>query len=591
MRNFFKFYENNFASISITIISLVIIILLSNSDTNTLAIMSLFVIVGLYILLFVKHLKLKISLNKNQLFESIDDKNIQVNMAYATIDQSFKIIDFNNHFLKECNYEKKNLLGKNLFDILSTESINVLKDIEEHGNFKGIIESCRDKQQNFHSLIIEPIKNQSKKEYIAKYNNLSNSLKTEQELKAQFLIDKTTGLATKSKLLDDLENIKNPKFGNNTLIYIHIDDFDEINEYFGMDAGNKILSHLASWLTNKLPTKNSTLYKLDLNSFAILITQRLNVVKLDDFLKKISHEIEKESFYFKKTELNLSFTLGASHCKTDMVKCTYLALKDAQNLKKSYKIYDKSCQHEERFVKNIKMSQNIKNAITENRVVPFFQPIYNLKTDKIEKFESLIRIQNKGSGYLKPIEFLDVAKKSKLYLSLSHSMIKSSFEKVESSNIPITINISIDDILDKRVSNFILRKLNNTNIGHLITFEILESEQIDNYVRVINFIKKIKILGCKVAIDDFGSGYSNFEQLLKLDVDYLKIDGSLIRNINTNKDNEIMTKSIVSFAKEMGIKTIAEFVSSKEIYDKVKLLGIDYAQGYHIGRPSPRLGK
>jgi len=90
-----------------------------------------------------------------------------------------------------------------------------------------------------------------------------------------------------------------------------------------------------------------------------------------------------------------------------------------------------------------------------------------------------------------------------------------------------------------------------------------------------------------VAIDDFGSGYSNFEQLLKLDIDYIKIDGSLIKDITTNRENEIVTKTIVSFAKELGIKTIAEFVSTEDTFNKVKSLGIDYAQGYYIGKPAP----
>ncbi len=590
MHNFFKLLKANFAYISIGIIIFVIILLLSSSSTNSYIMMLVFALVGLYSLLFIKHRNLLKCVNANKFFEPINIQSLKENIAYATIDQSFNIIDFNDSFVKESQHEQKNLLGKNLFKVISTDSKNVLKHINENGSFKGIIESSKEDQKTFHSLIIQPTKFASKREYLITYNDLSNSLKTEQELKAQFLIDRTTGLSTKSKLIDDLELIKNPTFGSNTLIYINIDSFDEINEYFGMDAGNKILSHVGNWLMQALPSKQAQLYKLDLDSFAILITKKFSVIELDEYLKKISQEIEKENFYFKKTALNISFTLGASHCKTDMVKCAYLALKDAQNLKRSYKIYDKSCQHEERFVKNIKMSQTIKDAITENRVVPFFQPIYNLKTNEVEKFESLIRIQNRNEGYLKPADFLEVAKKSKLYLSLSQSMIKSSFEKLENSNFPITINISVDDILDKKVSSFILRKLNNTNIGHLITFEILESEQIENYIRVVNFIKKVKILGCKIAIDDFGSGYSNFEQLLKLDVDYLKIDGSLIRNINTNKDNEIMTKSIVSFAKEMGIKTIAEFVSSKEIFDKVKLLGIDYAQGYHVGKPSHHLG-
>jgi EAL domain-containing protein (putative c-di-GMP-specific phosphodiesterase class I) len=584
----FKVFEKNFAYISISIIFSVIVVLFINStQINTLAALSILTILILYALLYLKHNNLKKDFYKQDMKTSIYSHDPS---GYnATVDTKFNITYFNQLFIKEYNLQGKSILGKNLFEILQVDSAEVIKKINDEGNFKGVLESRADDEKKYQSLILKPISSTSKKEYLVMSCDVTNSLKSDRELKEQFLIDKFTGLSTKMKLIDDIEHAPKQKIGLNTLIYINIDSFDEINEYFGIDAGNKVLTYVANWLNKELPTSKSKLYKLDLDSFAIFTTQRISIPALNDYLKKISLSIEKEDFNFKGTILNISFTIGAARCKKDIVKCSYLALKDAQNLKKSYKIYDKNSQYEDRFLRNIKMNQTIKDAITENRVVPFFQPIYNLKTDEVEKFESLIRIKNRSDGHLRPAEFLDIAKKSKLYLELSRSMIKSSFEALETSKFPITINISAEDIVDKRVSGFILRQLANTGLGSFITFEILESEQIDNHVKVINFIKKVKNLGCKVAIDDFGSGYSNFDQILKLNVDYLKIDGSLIKNIDTDKDSEIMTKSIVSFAKEMGIETIAEFVGNKAVFDKVKLLGIDYAQGYHIGKPSPQL--
>jgi EAL domain-containing protein (putative c-di-GMP-specific phosphodiesterase class I) len=123
----------------------------------------------------------------------------------------------------------------------------------------------------------------------------------------------------------------------------------------------------------------------------------------------------------------------------------------------------------------------------------------------------------------------------------------------------------------------------------MITFEIVESEKLRSTIKVINFVKKIRLIGAKVALDDFGSGYSNYEQLRDLEVDYLKIDGSLIRDIMTDRNSEIFTKSIINVAHDLGIQTIAEFVSSEEILEKVKTLGIDYVQGYHIGKPALNL--
>ncbi|NWF67219.1 MAG: EAL domain-containing protein, partial [Campylobacterales bacterium] len=120
-----------------------------------------------------------------------------------------------------------------------------------------------------------------------------------------------------------------------------------------------------------------------------------------------------------------------------------------------------------------------------------------------------------------------------------------------------------------------------------ITFEILESEGIENFDEVHKFIERVKFYGAKIAIDDFGTGYSNFAYLAKLNVDYLKIDASLIKNLPIDKNSQMVVKTIAEFAKNMDIKTVAEFVSSKDIYEIVKDYGVDYVQGYYIGEPKP----
>jgi EAL domain-containing protein (putative c-di-GMP-specific phosphodiesterase class I) len=123
------------------------------------------------------------------------------------------------------------------------------------------------------------------------------------------------------------------------------------------------------------------------------------------------------------------------------------------------------------------------------------------------------------------------------------------------------------------------------NISSRIIFEILESEGIDDYQHLSNFIKNMKSHGCKIAIDDFGSGYSNFAHILNLDIDILKLDGSLIRNLTNDERTVRIVETIVNFSKQAGIQTIAEFVCDEEVYNSVKQLGIDYSQGYYTGKP------
>lgn len=593
MHKFLKLFNEHFAYFSVAILIGVVTLFVLQPTRLDFATLLLAVTMIIVYVFLAHHYKEVQEHKKRQTFLSASNNQTEFEKSgyYATVDADFNITYFNKLFQKEYGLENRKILGHNLFELLHIEGNHIVPKLLKSGSFKGVVESINGENKRYQSLLIHPTVPHEMEEFFVICNDVTDSLKSDEELKAQFLIDRLTLLPTKAMLADDIyEAQSKTSLHANTLIYVKIDAFGEINEYFGIEAGNKILMYVADWLSAELPTQKSKLYKVDLNHFAIFTSQRLSVLALEEYLKKITQNIEKENFYFEGTALNISFTLGAARCKTDMLKCAYLALKDAKHLKKSYKIYDKSCQLDERFIKNLKTHQMIKDAIIEDRVVPFFQPIYNLHTNEVEKFETLIRIQSRNDYYLRPHEFLEVAKKSKLYLELSKSMIKSSFDKLEAMNFPITINITIDDILDKKVSSFILRRLHNSQKANLITFEIVESEEIEGDIKIFNFIKKIKELGCKVAIDDFGSGYSNFEQILKLDIDYLKIDGSLIKDIDKNSQSEILTKSIVSFAKELGIQTIAEYVSSESIMQKVKQLGIDYAQGYHIGRPTSSVG-
>ncbi|MFY9082727.1 EAL domain-containing protein, partial [Aliarcobacter butzleri] len=184
-----------------------------------------------------------------------------------------------------------------------------------------------------------------------------------------------------------------------------------------------------------------------------------------------------------------------------------------------------------------------------------------------------------------PIKFLDFSKKVKLYSSITRKVIKEACETFKHRNENFSINLNIADIKDKETVKEIIKNITETNTASKVTFEILESEGIENYDEVISFINQIKALGAKIAIDDFGTGYSNFEHLLRLDVNYIKIDGSLIKNIASDEKHRIIVETIVSFARRIGIKTVAEFVADKQILEIIKEIGVSCAQGYYIGKP------
>ena len=150
----------------------------------------------------------------------------------------------------------------------------------------------------------------------------------------------------------------------------------------------------------------------------------------------------------------------------------------------------------------------------------------------------------------------------------------------------VSINLSIDDLLDDTTYDFILDILENCGFAERIIFEFLESEEIEFNERVLDFTTKVKKLGARIAIDDFGSGYSNYAYLIKLGVDILKIDASLIKDIDKNENNRLITKSIIDIAHALGMDTVAEHVHTKEIKDVLTAMGADYLQGFYLHKPS-----
>ena len=222
----------------------------------------------------------------------------------------------------------------------------------------------------------------------------------------------------------------------------------------------------------------------------------------------------------------------------------------------------------------------------DNLLKAYFQPIVNTKTKETLKYEALIRYVSPEGKVHGPFEFLHIAKKTKLYPNIVKVVLEDSLKLIKNKNKTVSINISYIDLANKQTVKSIYDFLEqNKEYSSRFEFELLESEEIDDYSLVESFIENISKFGCILGIDDFGAGYSNFYILSRLNVKFIKIDGSLIKNIHESKDLEVIVKTICNIASEFNIKTVAEFVANEEIYNKVKELNIDYSQGYYFDQP------
>ena len=188
-----------------------------------------------------------------------------------------------------------------------------------------------------------------------------------------------------------------------------------------------------------------------------------------------------------------------------------------------------------------------------------------------------------------PFIFLDVAKDARLYSSLSKIMMKKSIKTFENIDASFSINLEVEDVLNSSTMDYLYKLIKKYKVENKIILEITESENINDFKEVSKIFARFKKLGVKTAIDDFGTGYSNFEYLMKLKPDYLKIDGSLIKNIDTDENAQMVISLIVNFSKKIGMKTIAEFVENESILKKINELDIDYSQGYYFSKPDENL--
>jgi EAL domain-containing protein (putative c-di-GMP-specific phosphodiesterase class I) len=272
----------------------------------------------------------------------------------------------------------------------------------------------------------------------------------------------------------------------------------------------------------------------------------------------------------------------------NLINYATIARKFAKSENKKFLVYEKEMQKDDDYANNIKLINEIKEALEEQRIVAYFQPIIDNSNDTITKYEALVRMIDKNGKAISPFFFLDTAKKAKLYSYISIIMIDKVFElSLNKSELDVTINLEVEDVMSDKTCKYIFDKLDNHPYPEHIVFEITESQEIKNYEAMQVFIKKVKGYGSKIAIDDFGSGYSNFEQVLALQADIIKIDGSLIKNIATDKNSRIITETIINFSKRLGSKTVVEFVHNKEVSSIVKELGADYSQGFYLGEPKP----
>jgi len=372
-----------------------------------------------------------------------------------------------------------------------------------------------------------------------------------------------------------------------SLFVFNIREFSKLNLVYGHKKSNKIIKDLAEYLRSKI--EKGLAYRLYADEFAVILpTKRRD--KVIDVLKE-----EIESYIFKIDDDSVTIRIYGSVASISpnvLELCEYGLM--ISNKQSGFVVNADEIDKEQLklFAENISFQEKLRLAFLDNRIVLDYQPIVDLKSNRVYKYEVLMRlIDEKGKIHL-PKYFLDTLKKMYIYPEVTKLIIQKSFSFFHDKAYRFAINLSYTDIKDPGIKSFIVTILkNNPEIAKRCTFELIESEAILNLEEINEFIVMAHSYGVKIAIDDFGSGYSNYDLIFNLDIDYIKIDGSLIKNLLLDHKSEIMVESIVTLAEEKGAEVIAEWVSNEALLNKVKKMGISLAQGYYIGEPSTQLEK
>lgn len=517
----------------------------------------------------------------NSIINNIDNPifSIDNQKVIFSNDHFYKLL--NCHSLEEINSKYDNI--DNLFEkekgCITNFDSNFFENYE-NTNIKVCIKS--NNQKKYFSL--QKIALTHNNTTIIILHDISHEIEHKDELLKLLYTDNLTKFPNRAKLIEELQN---SNLVLDAVCLLNINSFKEVNDFFGHKVGDAILIDVAKLIQENIKKEGNhlKLYKFPSDNYCITNTKDCQ----DSFIELVKNIIDlvyKKVFTYELYEIDIRISAGISFSnKNNKLITADIALQSAKKDHKDFIVFYDELDKFQEYEKNMLWTKKLKSAFNNDRIQVYFQPIVNNKTQNVDKYECLVRLIDENGKVVAPYFFLDISKKSNQYTKLTKIVLEKSFQEFENLPFEFSVNISYEDIENPDFLDFIKKLLKKHKVSNRVVFEILEDSSIKNYNLLISFIEEVKSLGCKVAIDDFGSGYSNFEHLLKMNIDYLKIDASLIKNIAKDENSYKITKTIIEFAKNLNLKTIAEYVENEEIFNIIKELGADYSQGYFFSPP------
>ena len=497
--------------------------------------------------------------------------------------------------------------------IKTNEGNSDLLAIENQNHFSKHFIECITLPINFSEfLIIVQFQLRMKQERILRYkheehliNELAERRVVDAKLKYLVVHDELTGLLNRQNFERRLRLILNGinrLHQNAALLFIDVDMFSLINELEGFEFGDSVLIQLVS-IIRKRVSKNDLFARIGSDEFCLFLDNRSEKEVLR-FAEKIRKDVYDARFFIGNACYSSSISIGVSSLNTskavyhpgEMIsrasQACLLAKENGRNMIWEYNKKDNRIKQRDKDVYWVPL---IRRALVERKFFLVFQPIVDLQTGVVSHHEALIRMRGTNNEVIHPEEFIPVAERIGLIHRIDLWVIEQAIDFLASlsatlENTSLAINLSSVAFQDESLLPTIKEKLEITWVDpKRVIFEITETVAVNRVDQTQDLIAKIRALGCKFALDDFGAGFCSYNYLKSFSVEYIKIDGQFIRNLIDNEMDQVLVKSMVDVANKLGKKTIAEFVDNPETVKKLIALGVDLGQGYYFGKPLEKL--
>ncbi|WP_404399922.1 EAL domain-containing protein [Idiomarina seosinensis] len=496
----------------------------------------------------------------------------------------------NRKFEEISGYSRDELLGQTHQIIRHPkmpESLfkNLWETITNKKPWQGVIRNRRkDGSSYFVKTVIVPILDDNGKieKFLSIRTDITDVVNAKETIQQQ-QCHPLTHCPNRIRLLDDLNRSK-----IDCVALYDVKKFKVLNDHWGFKYGDTLIKAIVAGLGAVAAQNNCRLYHINGALFAVTPRQPECLADFEHRVMEIKYLAEENDVLIDDHHHEINFSVGTGYSSSRPVAYAESALLEAKDDCLAHSVVtrkDSETKYDFYF-----WLKETKLALEEGRIIAVFQEIRALKqqTSGKKKYEALARLQTKDGNLISPAHFLTPLKSTRYYRLFTRVIIDTAIEQSIDAAADICVNVSAQDLYDNDTVEYIQASLSRNRSASII-FEITESEAIKDFVTVDSFIRKMRALGAQIAIDDFGSGYSNFAYLIEIKPDFLKIDGSIISRITENDNSRHVTRGIVEMAKSMGIATVAEFVSSEPILTAVQQCGVNFVQGYYIGKPSPFL--